>query len=75
MKAIINSGCENQQVIEFDDYTRIKFQFGDDPMKFMEVGVGQSWNGQPCLDIRSGWDGLSVEPSTSNVVKIKMTEK
>ena len=73
MKAIITDVSGNPQVIEFDEYTRIKFQFGDDHMKFMEVGVGTSWDGKPCLDIRSGWDGLAIEPSTSNVIKVKMS--
>ena len=61
---------EEEQKIEFGEYTRLKFDFGDPEMKFIEVAVGQNDQGVPCLDIRSSWNALIIEPIVSNAIKI-----
>lgn len=74
MKATITDLDGKNQVIEFGKHTRIKFDFGDSSMRFIEVSVGESHNGNPCLNILSQWNALIIEPIVSNVIKLRMVE-
>lgn len=76
MKATISHlNAEGSQVIEFGEYTRIKFNFGDENMRFIEISVGETLAGIPCLDVRSGWNGLIIEPIVSNALKLRMSDR
>jgi len=75
MKATLTHLGNNDQDIEFGEYTRLRFDFGDAQMKFIEVAVGKCLDNTPCLDIRSGWNGLVIEPIVSNAIKVRMTKR
>lgn len=74
MKATLTSPLGDEQEIEFERFTSIKFHFGEQLMDFIEVSAGQSWDGKPCLDLRAG-RSLAVEPSVSNHIKVRMTDR
>ena len=73
MKATITYlDADDDQVVEFGEYTRIRFDFGEERMRHIEVSVSHTLDGEPCLDIRSGWNGLAVEPIVTNAIKVRM---
>ena len=75
IKAILNPHSDEEEVIDFGEYTRLKFNFGDMNMKFIEIAIGETLAGKPCLDIRSGWNGLIIEPMVTNAIKVRLTDK
>jgi len=74
MKAVITYlNDDEDHVVNFGEYTRIRFDFGDPNMKFIEISVGSTLDGKPCLDLRSGWNALVIEPQVTNSIKVRMS--